>query len=427
VTPSSDRREDDRSPPSAVAETASRWRAAVAAAVAAENAAVEELYENAPCGYLSTLPDGTIVKINTTLVGWLGHHRDEVVGRRRLADLLTVGGRIYYETHIAPLLSMQNSVGEVAVDMITVDGRRLPVLITAALRPGNDHVPAVVRCTVFDAHDRRAYERELLHARQGAERERERVQRLATVLQRSLLPPQLPTITGVETAAYYRPASLDDVGGDFYDLFQVSADTWGFFLGDVCGKGAMAAALTSLIRYTLRTAAARDPDPIHVLTTLNRVLLEKEPGENAEFCTVLLGLLEPDEHGAAVTLATGGHTPALVLRGDGSAHFCHLPGGQLVGIVPDARFTRAELRLDIGDTLLLYTDGLTEARVNLERDRYDEDILQQFVTSLAPAQAPDVVQALIDLLASFGDGLDDDVAILAIGIPARPGEPSPRS
>ena len=113
-----------------------------------------------------------------------------------------------------------------------------------------------MRCTVFDAHDRRAYERELLRARQDADRERERVQRLATVLQRSLLPPQLPTIAGIDTAAYYHPASLDEVGGDFYDLFPVSRNTWGFFLGDVCGKGAMAAALTSLIRYTLRTAAA---------------------------------------------------------------------------------------------------------------------------------------------------------------------------
>ena len=173
MTPPSDVGENDRSLPSAGADAPSGRRVAVATAVAAENAAVEELYENAPCGYLSTLPDGTIVKINTTLVGWLGRHREDLVGRRRVADLLTVGGRIYYETHVAPLLSMQNAVGEVAVDMTTVDGRRLPVLITAALRPGNAHEPAVMRYTVFDAHDRRAYERELLRARQDAERERE--------------------------------------------------------------------------------------------------------------------------------------------------------------------------------------------------------------------------------------------------------------
>ena len=171
----------------------------------------------------------------------------------------------------------------------------------------------------------------------------------------------------------------------------------------------------------------RDPDPIHVLTALNEALVHRERAENPEFCTVLLGLLEPDEHGAGLTLATGGHTPALVLRADGSAEFCPLPDGQLVGVVPDARFTRAELRIDAGDTLLLYTDGLTEARINRRRARYDEDALHQFVADLAPAQAPDVVRALVNLLAGFGDGIDDDVAILAIGILPRHGESSTRS
>jgi phosphoserine phosphatase RsbU/P len=381
--------------------------------MAAENASIEELYENAPCGYLSTMPDGTIIKINETLLDWLGRTREDLIGRRHFADLLTVGGRIYYETHFAPLLSMQKSVGEVAMDMVAADGRRMPVLVTSTMKPGDDKHPAVVRTTVFDAHERRAYERELLRARQAAERERERVQRLATVLQRTLLPPQLPRIAGVETAAYYHPASVDDVGGDFYDVFPLSGDTWGFFLGDVCGSGAM-------IRYTLRAAAARDSNPIDVLHRLNRALIRRRSDEQPGSCTVLLGLLEPHEHDAAVVLATGGHNPALVLRSDGTAHYVHLTGGQLVGAVPDAHFNRAELRLGAGDTLLLYTDGLTEARINSERLRYDEDELLKFVSDLAPATAPVVVKALIDLLAGFGEGLDDDVAILAIGIPAVP-------
>ena len=116
--------------------------------------------------------------------------------------------------------------------------------------------------------------------------------------------------------------------------------------------------------------------------------------------------------GAGLTLATGGHTPALVLRAAGfSADFCHLAQGQLVGVVPTPRSARARATCaSKPDTLLLYTDGLTEARVNPERDRYDEDILQQFVTRLAPAQVPHAVEALIELLAGFGDGLDDDVA-----------------
>ncbi|MGH3404245.1 MAG: PAS domain-containing protein [Streptosporangiaceae bacterium] len=89
----------------------------------------EDLYENAPCGYVSTLLDGKIARINGTLLGWLGHRRDELVGRCSFADLLTVGGKLYYETHIAPLLSMQGEVGGLALELKTADGRRLPVLV----------------------------------------------------------------------------------------------------------------------------------------------------------------------------------------------------------------------------------------------------------------------------------------------------------
>src|SRR5688500_14669933 len=86
----------------------------------------DDLYDNAPCGYLSTLLDGTIAKVNATLLGWLGFHRDELVGRRRFADLLTVGGRLYYETHFAPLLHMQGEVRGIALELRAADGSRLP-------------------------------------------------------------------------------------------------------------------------------------------------------------------------------------------------------------------------------------------------------------------------------------------------------------
>jgi sigma-B regulation protein RsbU (phosphoserine phosphatase) len=138
---------------------------------------------------------------------------------------------------------------------------------------------------------------------------------------------------------------------------------------------------------------------------------------------VIFGVLEPDAQGAAVTLATGGHTPALVLRADGTTEGVDLKGGQLVGLIPDAHFTRADFRLDAGDTLLLYTDGITEARVDVDRSRYDEDLLHEFVVARAPASAHDVVEALTGLVGGFGDGLDDDVAILAIGVPRKPDQP----
>ncbi len=222
----------------------------------------EELYENAPCGYLSTLMDGTIAKINATLLGWLGLDRDSVVGRMRFADLLTVGGKLYHETHFAPLLRMRGEIGGIALEIRQADGARMPVLVSSAVKHGRGGEPLLIRTTVFDARDRRAYEEELLRARRAAEEAREqaeadraRLQDALAVLQRSLLPDSLPPVPGMEAAAHYRTASPDRLGGDFYDLFPVDGKRFAFFLGDVCGKGPQAAALTSLTRYTLRAAA----------------------------------------------------------------------------------------------------------------------------------------------------------------------------
>jgi phosphoserine phosphatase RsbU/P len=148
----------------------------------------EDLYEHAPCGYLSTLMDGTIAKINTTLLDWLGYRRDELVGRRRFADLLTVGGRMYHETHIAPSLSMHGTIGGLALELRVVNGTRLPVLVSSVVKTGTDGTAQLIRTTIFDARDRRAYEQELLRARQAADRERDRAKKLATTranLQRS--------------------------------------------------------------------------------------------------------------------------------------------------------------------------------------------------------------------------------------------------
>jgi len=373
----------------------------------------EDLYENAPCGYLSTLMDGTIAKINTTLLTWLGQERDELVGRRRFTDLLTVGGRIYHETHIAPTLRMHGEIGGLALELRTAGGNRLPVLVTSAVKTGPDGTAQLIRTTIFDARDRRAYEQELLRARQDADRERDRAKKLAATLQRSLLPPVLPAVPGMDVASYYHPASTDEVGGDFYDLFPLTDDTWGFFLGDVSGKGAEAAAVTSLTRYTLRAAAASDPDPVAVLRILNNVLNHEYRGADPRFCTVVYGLLVPDGTGCAITLASGGHPPAVLLPAGGDPEFCATPGGQLVGALPHARFVTVHVRLNAGDTLLLYSDGLTEARTH-GRVRYSEDQLLDFLRTTAPRSATETVDAVTGLLTRFGDGVDDDTALLAL-------------
>jgi PAS domain S-box-containing protein len=129
----------------------------------------EELYEDAPVGYLSTAPDGTILRCNRTFLALSGYDAVELVGGRRFYDLLPPGAKIYYETHYAPLLEMQQEVREIALEIIRADGRRLPVLVNAQLKRGPDGNPALIRITVLDATDRREYERELLRARADAE------------------------------------------------------------------------------------------------------------------------------------------------------------------------------------------------------------------------------------------------------------------
>jgi PAS domain S-box-containing protein len=130
---------------------------------------VEELYEDAPCGYFSTAPDGTIVKVNRTFLRWTGYRSDELVGARRMSDLLAAGDRIFYETHYAPLLAMQGAVREIAVDLVRADGSLLPALVNATMHHDAAGRPRLVRTTVVDASDRRAYERELVRARALAE------------------------------------------------------------------------------------------------------------------------------------------------------------------------------------------------------------------------------------------------------------------
>ena len=124
----------------------------------------EDLYENAPCGYLSLRSSGVIFKANKTFSRWTGYAPDELAGKR-FHDLLNVAGRIYYETHFAPLLRMQGHFNEVALELVKKDGERMPVLVNAAERRDAAGVPLFIRLTVFNATDRRRYERELLQTR----------------------------------------------------------------------------------------------------------------------------------------------------------------------------------------------------------------------------------------------------------------------
>jgi PAS domain S-box-containing protein len=130
---------------------------------------MEELYEQAPCGFLFTRPDGTIVRANQTLLSWTGHERDDLLSGRRFQDLLTVPGKIFYENQYSPLLQMQGFVKGVAFDLARRDREPLPVLVDSIQRTGADGRPALTATIIVDATDRRAYERELLRSRRNAE------------------------------------------------------------------------------------------------------------------------------------------------------------------------------------------------------------------------------------------------------------------
>jgi PAS domain S-box-containing protein len=141
----------------------------------------EELYENAPCGYLSMLPDGTVVRANQTLLDWIGYARQDLIGKR-IQDLLPIGARVYYDTHLGPLLHMQGFVNEIALELICRDGRQVPILMNAVQKRDAVGRPLVNRATLFNATDRRQYERELLIARRKAEKAAEDLQRLNETL-----------------------------------------------------------------------------------------------------------------------------------------------------------------------------------------------------------------------------------------------------
>ena len=241
---------------------------------------------------------------------------------------------------------------------------------------------------------------------------------IARALQESLLPPTLPEIGGVEVAARFRAAGDgNEVGGDFYDLFDTGDDHWAVVMGDVCGKGPHAAALTALARYTLRAAAMREERPSDVLATLNEALVRQRADE--QFCTVAFARLERNGAGTRMTVASGGHPLPLVLRADGRVDAVGTPGS-LLGIMPDPQLRDDSVPLEPGDAVVLYTDGVTDARAP-DRVLSPADLagLLRECTGLdAAAIAERVERAATTSPAGAPDGIEprDDVAILVLRV-----------
>jgi PAS domain S-box-containing protein len=195
------------------------FRGRVEAALLEER--VEELYEHAPCGYLSTLPDGTIVRVNETFVEWTGASREALLAGAKFQTLLTIGSRMYYETHYAPLLRMQGFANEIALDVVRGDGRILPVVVNSRQKRDGDGAPLFNRITLFDSTDRRRYERELLLARRKAERIAQDRANLLAMLSHDIRNP-LNALMGL--IQMLDRTALDDQQRRFVRLLRSSSD-----------------------------------------------------------------------------------------------------------------------------------------------------------------------------------------------------------
>jgi PAS domain S-box-containing protein len=185
---------------------------------------------------------------------------------------------------------------------------------------------------------------------------------IARTLQSSLLPPTLPDVPGFEVAAVYHSASEGtEVGGDFYDVFNTAEDQWYAIVGDVCGKGAEAAAVTAMARYTIRAAAVRRRSPAAILRLLGEAMLRQESPELVgRFCTIACLHLDLSRSPARATVACGGHPLPAVLRADGTVEELGT-AGTLLGLVERPELHDRAGDVHPGDTIVLYTDGLTEA------------------------------------------------------------------
>jgi sigma-B regulation protein RsbU (phosphoserine phosphatase) len=306
---------------------------------------------------------------------------------------------------------------ELEYRMIAADGRKVWFHDLVFVDVGEDGSARRLLGIMVDVTRRKRAEHVLWESHQ-------RFASLARTLQASLLPPHLPEIPGLDVAARYRSAENDlEVGGDFYDLFDLGTaagggEGWGVVIGDVCGKGPEAAALTSVARHTVRAAAMREPRPSGVLSQLNDAVLHQDVGER--FCTAVYARVLPGADGVAMSLSCGGHPLPLVLRADGSVETAGHPG-TLLGLFEAPELTDTEVELAPGDAAVFFTDGATEAK--RRRVLLGEDRLRAIVSTCTGLRAAEIAHRLEDAILAFQEesGPSDDLAIVVLRVPEADG------
>jgi PAS domain S-box-containing protein len=240
---------------------------------------------------------------------------------------------------------------------------------------------------------------------------------IASTLQASLLPQQLPPIPGLDIAVrYWASGDGVEVGGDFYDLFRVSDDQWAVVIGDVCGKGPGAAAVTGLVRHTIASAAWHGDDHVSVLRNLNRAILERAPDA---FCTAVYGTLQPRADSWSFTYVCGGHPPPILVRADGSP----LPPGRygsLIGALPDIDVATTTALLYPGDVAVLYTDGVTDVAPpnDITDQRFSQLVARAALETSSADELADRLQTELSSILAIDKR--DDIALMILRLPRTP-------
>jgi PAS domain S-box-containing protein len=340
---------------------------------------------------------------------------------RGVARVLRTGEAELY-AHIPDELIEQGAVDAEHLELIRSVGMVSAMIVP--MRAREDVLGAITFVSaesgrIFDAHDLALAEDLGLRAGTAVDNARLYGQRsaIAQTLQASLLPPELPVAERLEFGAFFRAAGAGfDVGGDFYDVFSTSAHEWFAVIGDVCGKGAEAAATTALVRYTVRAAAVRRRSPAAILGWLNDAMLRQSHGPATErFCTIAVVRLDLRDDGVQATAAAGGHPLPRLLRGDGTVEALGTPG-TLVGVTGEFSVRDATAGLRPGDTLLLYTDGLIEAGApgRVWSPAELDEALRQAGAGSGGLLDRLVAQLAAAALGHLADDPRDDVALLAV-------------
>lgn len=337
-----------------------------------------------------------------------------------LAGFPPVPSRWLDQTQV-PASLLPAGFGEIGALLVTpLPGNGVPAgaLILARRAPGAFTESEELQARIFAARAGGAISAAVLY--------QDQVETTA-ILQADLLPPELPKIEGLELAGAYRPAKdAARIGGDFYDAYPrtptlspsgTDAETM-IVLGDVVGKGPKAAVLAGKVRQTLRALRLLEGRPEPLLRVLNQALID--PRDRTRFVTMVLASMVRDGDGWRVSAASGGHPPPLVLRARGGVE--EVPAkGTLIGVTGPIRVETAHVRLGPGDLMLLYSDGLFEARGGVGgREPYSEERLADSLASCQDMSAAAVVERLEQLVSDWINGAGhDDIAMVAVRVPPR--------